>query len=187
MKDRCGFLFVRYKRHCCTELVSWEHTACLLSWIKKRPLVGGWLNTSSVVISIGATASVHYREVVRYGRFHCTQSYTRNTHTLMHAHIHIHTQHTHTPIVRHTHLLYDTHTHTHTHTQGARNKAAFPPDVVEAYKYTFSQPGALTAPLNYYRCMLQQRREAAKAPLKKTIDVPTLIIWVGNLTANLLQ
>jgi len=65
MKDRCGFLFVRYKRRCCTELVSWEHAACPLSGIKKRPLVGGWLNTSSVVISIGATARVRYREVVR--------------------------------------------------------------------------------------------------------------------------
>ena len=65
MKYRCGFLFVRHKRHCCTELVSWEHAACPLSGIKKRPLVGGWLNTSSIVISIGATASVHYREVVR--------------------------------------------------------------------------------------------------------------------------
>jgi len=64
MKDRCGFLFVRYKRHCCTELVSWEHAACLLSGIKKCTLVGGGLNTSSVVISIGATASVHNREVV---------------------------------------------------------------------------------------------------------------------------
>jgi len=41
MKDRCGFLFVCYKGHCCTELVSWEHAACLLSGIKKRPLVGG--------------------------------------------------------------------------------------------------------------------------------------------------
>ena len=39
--------------------------ACPLSGIKKRPLVGGWLNTSSIVISIGATASVRYREVVR--------------------------------------------------------------------------------------------------------------------------
>ena len=66
-KDRCGFLFVRYKRHCCTELVSWEHATCPLSGIKKRPLVrvGGWLNTSSIVISFGATASVRYREVVR--------------------------------------------------------------------------------------------------------------------------
>ena len=64
MKDRCGFLFVCYKRHCCTELVSWEHAACPLSGNKKRPLVGGWLNISSVVISIGATASVRYREAV---------------------------------------------------------------------------------------------------------------------------
>ena len=73
MKDRCGFLFVRYKRHYCTELVSWEHAACLLSGIKKRPLVGGWLNTTSVVISIGATASVRCREVVHSweGPFHC--------------------------------------------------------------------------------------------------------------------
>ena len=49
-------------------MVSWEHAehaACPLSGIKKRPLVGGWLNTSSVVISIGATARVRYREVVR--------------------------------------------------------------------------------------------------------------------------
>jgi len=64
MKDRCGFLFVHYKRHCCTELVSWEHAACPLSGIKKCPLVGGWLDTSSVVISIGAIASVRYREIV---------------------------------------------------------------------------------------------------------------------------
>jgi len=63
-KDRCDFLFVRYERHYCTELVSWEHAACPLSGIKKCPLVGGWLNISSVVISIGATASVRYREVV---------------------------------------------------------------------------------------------------------------------------
>ena len=65
MKDRWGFLFVHYKRHYCTELVSWEHAACPLSGIKKRLLVRGSLNTSSVVISIGATTSVHYREVVR--------------------------------------------------------------------------------------------------------------------------
>ena len=41
MKDGCGFLFVRHKRHFCTELISWEHVACPLSGIKRRPLVGG--------------------------------------------------------------------------------------------------------------------------------------------------
>ena len=73
--------------------------------------------------------------------------------------------------------------HMHTHSQGVRNKAAFPPDVVEAYKYTFSQPGALTAALNYYRCIFQQRREARRAPMKN-IEVPTLIIWVSSCTAQ---
>ena len=56
MKDRCGFLFVRHKRQCCGQL-----GACSF---KKRLLVGGWLNTSSIVISISSSASVHYREVV---------------------------------------------------------------------------------------------------------------------------
>ena len=65
MKDGCGFLFVRYKRHFCTELISWEHVACPLSGIKRRPLVGGWLNTSCIVFSIRAIARVRYREVVR--------------------------------------------------------------------------------------------------------------------------
>ncbi len=35
IKYRCSFLFVRYKRQFCTELVSWEHKACPLSGIKK--------------------------------------------------------------------------------------------------------------------------------------------------------
>ena len=64
MKDGCGFLFVRYKRPFCTELISWEHVACPLSGIKRHPLVGGWLNTSCIVFSIRAIASVRYREVV---------------------------------------------------------------------------------------------------------------------------
>ena len=47
-------------------LTSWEHAVCPLSGIKKRPLVGGWLTTSSIVNSIGAIASVRYREIVRW-------------------------------------------------------------------------------------------------------------------------
>ena len=60
MKGGYGFLFVRSKRHFCTELISWEHVACPLSGIKRRPLVGGW-----PLVSIRAIASVRYREVVR--------------------------------------------------------------------------------------------------------------------------
>ena len=60
------------------DLFNRDHADCLLSGIKKRPLVGGFLYTSTIVISIGATASVLYIEVfhwwgVRYGRFHCIQ------------------------------------------------------------------------------------------------------------------
>ena len=48
--------------------------------------------------------------------------------------------------------------------------------MVEAYKYVFSQPGALTAPINYYRCMFKQKRENKGA--LKAIETPSLIIWV---------
>ena len=48
--------------------------------------------------------------------------------------------------------------------------------MVEAYKYVFSQPGALTAPINYYRCMFKQKMDTLKA-----IETPTLIIWVSEV------
>ena len=58
------------------------------------------------------------------------------------------------------------------------NKLMFPPDVVEAYVFTFSKPGGFTGPINYYRCMFRQRKPAAgSAPIKKKIDTPVLIIW----------
>ena len=56
-----------------------EHAVCPLSGIEKCPLVGGYLYTSAIVFSIGATAGVLYREVVCWwegllnGRFHCIQ------------------------------------------------------------------------------------------------------------------
>ncbi len=62
----CGFQFVRYKRLFSTDFCSREHAVCPLSGIKKRPLVGGFLYISTIVISIGATAGVLYREVVRW-------------------------------------------------------------------------------------------------------------------------
>ena len=63
---------------------------------------------------------------------------------------------------------------------GVRNRAAFPPEAVEAYKYVFSQPGATTGPINYIRCifyMFSTRTPEESTLAKKTIDVPTLIIW----------
>lgn len=61
--------------------------------------------------------------------------------------------------------------------QGSRNPAAFPPEVIEAYKYTFSRPGALTAALNYYRSMFSGTSHLKKQS-RQLIEVPTLIIWV---------
>ena len=43
-----------------------DHADCPLSRIKKRLLVGGFLYTSTIVISIGGTASVLYIEVFRW-------------------------------------------------------------------------------------------------------------------------
>ena len=36
-----------------------QYTVCLLSGIEKCPLMGGYLYTGAIVISIGATAGVH--------------------------------------------------------------------------------------------------------------------------------
>ena len=56
---------------------------------------------------------------------------------------------------------------------GVRNRAGFPPEILEAYKYVFSQPGALTPPINYIRCVFKSFVTAA---LKK-IENETLLIW----------
>ncbi len=58
---------------------------------------------------------------------------------------------------------------------GVRKRDAFTADDVEAYKYVFSQKGALTAPLNYYRANSLRSFEDGDAEGK--IAVPTLIIW----------
>ena len=62
--------------------------------------------------------------------------------------------------------------------QGVKNKASFPPDVVEAYKYTFSKPGALTGPINYIRA-IYNTRHFIFSKVKKMINVPTLLLWVS--------
>ena len=56
------------------------------------------------------------------------------------------------------------------------NKGNLSDSDMEAYKYTYSQPGALTAYVNYYRAMFTQKR--AKRSSQKMIETPTLLIWV---------
>ena len=58
-----------------------------------------------------------------------------------------------------------------------KNKDCFTPEVIEAYKYVYSQPGAVTAPLNYYRCIFKNSKMKMGA---KRIEVPILIIWVSS-------
>ena len=60
-----SFMHDRWVWQFSMDFCSREHTVCPLSGIKKRPLVGGFLNTSTIVISIGDTAGVLCREVVR--------------------------------------------------------------------------------------------------------------------------
>lgn len=48
----------------------------------------------------------------------------------------------------------------------------------ESYKHTFSQPGALTPPINYYRANIKNLGEKRKKEEEK-IAIPTLMIW-GN-------
>lgn len=60
---------------------------------------------------------------------------------------------------------------------GVRNKRAFTSEDVEAYKYVFSQDGAATPPINYYRANVFHLEEFTATELCGMIDVPTLIIW----------
>ena len=57
-------------------------------------------------------------------------------------------------------------------TNMAVNKAMFPPEVTDVYRDNASQPGALTAMINYYRSNTAIVQETAPA-----ITVPTCMIW----------
>jgi epoxide hydrolase 4 len=52
----------------------------------------------------------------------------------------------------------------------------FPPQVTDVYRKNASQPGALTAMVNYYRAYLRGRK-ALVARGMPVIEVPTLMIW----------
>ncbi len=58
-------------------------------------------------------------------------------------------------------------------TDSAVNKAAFPAEIIDHYRDNASQPGALTAMINYYRANFP---DVLKEPIS-VIDVPTLMIW----------
>ena len=61
---------------------------------------------------------------------------------------------------------------------GVHNKKSFTAEDVEAYKYVFSQRGALTAPINYYRASFFG--EESKGSVADKISMPTLLIWGEN-------
>jgi pimeloyl-ACP methyl ester carboxylesterase len=55
------------------------------------------------------------------------------------------------------------------------NPDAFTADDLRLYKEAVSQPGALTAALNYYRAAYRHRREART--LLRRVTAPTLLLW----------
>ena len=55
-------------------------------------------------------------------------------------------------------------------------------ETVEAFKYEFSKPGALTPIFNYHRNMLKLMELGKLQP----IEVPTLIIWVSIFSIHVL-
>ena len=58
-------------------------------------------------------------------------------------------------------------------------------EVREAYKYTLSQPGASRAGLNYYRsALLQADEQEWKREDKRTITLPTMVLWVGKILSR---
>ena len=53
---------------------------------------------------------------------------------------------------------------------------AFTPEDIERYVEAWSQPGAATATINYYRSVFRQSPKRAEARIRQ-IDAPTLVIW----------
>ncbi len=59
-------------------------------------------------------------------------------------------------------------------TQTTHNPAAFPPDVLDAYRQAASKPGAIAAMLNYYRNLFSS---GIFQQSWRLLDTPTLMIW----------
>ena len=58
----------------------------------------------------------------------------------------------------------------------AADRSRFPPSVVDVYRTAASQPGALTAMVNYYRALKYAGPAATTRP-DTPLQVPTLLIW----------
>lgn len=58
-----------------------------------------------------------------------------------------------------------------------RMLSVFPEEEREALKYTFSQPGALTGPINYYRANILRQDRRLQGLRYRYINTPTLIVW----------
>jgi epoxide hydrolase 4 len=58
---------------------------------------------------------------------------------------------------------------------GAR-PGAFTPTDIDRYVEAWSQPGAATATINYYRAVFRQSPRRAEARIRP-VDAPTLVIW----------
>ncbi|CAB4027647.1 epoxide hydrolase 4-like, partial [Paramuricea clavata] len=51
-------------------------------------------------------------------------------------------------------------------------------EIKDAYRYTLSKPGAWTASINYYRSsLLYGDQQPWKRKAKKTLPMPTLVVW----------
>ncbi len=53
---------------------------------------------------------------------------------------------------------------------------AFPPQDIDRYIEAWSQPGATTAMINYYRAIFRQSPKRAEARIRR-VEAPTLVIW----------
>ena len=62
--------------------------------------------------------------------------------------------------------------------QVLKNREGFTAEVMEAFKYTFSQPGAFTAAINYHRNGFNSSVKEVNSNSPK-IEKPILLIWVS--------
>ena len=63
------------------------------------------------------------------------------------------------------------------HRWGRRALRGFSEEEVERYVEAWSQPGAATASINYYRALLRRSPRSARGLARSRIEAPVLVIW----------